>query len=92
MVSTGLCVEPLFGVSIGLVTPEAYSGILTDWGFISVLRGNILKHYYEDQATLKQRTYASTISGGVAGGAVTKLMGTYLPSLTLGLGVKSRVH
>ncbi|KAL4761019.1 uncharacterized protein BDW70DRAFT_136623 [Aspergillus foveolatus] len=39
------------------------------------LRGKILKHYYEDQATLKQRTYASTISGGVAGGAVTKLMG-----------------
>ncbi|CBF78572.1 uncharacterized protein ANIA_07347 [Aspergillus nidulans FGSC A4] len=75
MVSTGLCVEPLFGVSIRLVTPEAYSGILTDWGFISGLRGNILKHYYEDQATSKQRTYASTISGGVAGGAVTKLMG-----------------
>jgi hypothetical protein len=37
-----------------------------------------LKHYYEDQATLKQRTYASTISGGVAGGAVTKLMGGQL--------------
>ncbi|KAL4738600.1 hypothetical protein BDV11DRAFT_189228 [Aspergillus similis] len=39
------------------------------------LRSNILKHYYEDKATLKQRTYASTISGGIAGGAVTKLMG-----------------
>ncbi|KAL5045441.1 hypothetical protein BDW71DRAFT_183767 [Aspergillus fruticulosus] len=39
------------------------------------LRGSILKHYYEDKATLKQRTYASTISGGVAGGAVTRLMG-----------------
>ncbi|KAL4746066.1 hypothetical protein BDW72DRAFT_185623 [Aspergillus terricola var. indicus] len=39
------------------------------------LRGNFLKHYYEDKATLKQRTYASTISGGIAGGAVTKLMG-----------------
>ncbi|KAL4912475.1 hypothetical protein BDW62DRAFT_19308 [Aspergillus aurantiobrunneus] len=39
------------------------------------LRSNLLKHYYEDKATLKQHTYASTISGGVAGGAVTRLMG-----------------
>ncbi|KAL4878845.1 hypothetical protein BJY04DRAFT_194737 [Aspergillus karnatakaensis] len=39
------------------------------------LRSNILKHYYEDKATLKERSYASTVSGGVAGGAVTRLMG-----------------
>ncbi|KAL4807623.1 hypothetical protein BDV18DRAFT_135682 [Aspergillus unguis] len=40
-----------------------------------LLRSNILKYYYEDKATLRQRTYASTISGGIAGGAVTKMMG-----------------
>ncbi|KAL2829209.1 hypothetical protein BDW59DRAFT_142303 [Aspergillus cavernicola] len=39
------------------------------------LRSNLLKHYYEDKATSKQRNYASTVSGGVAGGAVTRLMG-----------------
>ncbi|KAL5335399.1 hypothetical protein BJX70DRAFT_390687 [Aspergillus crustosus] len=39
------------------------------------LRSSILKHYYEDKATLKERSYASTVSGGVAGGAVTRLMG-----------------
>ncbi|KAL2819172.1 hypothetical protein BJX63DRAFT_382600 [Aspergillus granulosus] len=39
------------------------------------LRSNIVKNYYEDNATTRQRTYASTISGGIAGGACTKLMG-----------------
>ncbi|KAI9369325.1 hypothetical protein BJX61DRAFT_520029 [Aspergillus egyptiacus] len=39
------------------------------------LRSNLLKHYYEEKATSKQRTYASAVSGGVAGGAVTRLMG-----------------
>ncbi|KAL4931991.1 uncharacterized protein BDV17DRAFT_255771 [Aspergillus undulatus] len=39
------------------------------------LRSNILDIYYENKATSKQRTYASTVSGGVAGGAVTRLMG-----------------
>ncbi|KAL4903176.1 hypothetical protein BDW74DRAFT_156768 [Aspergillus multicolor] len=48
------------------------------------LRSNILKHYYEDQATLTQRNYASTISGGLAGGAVTRLMGgRFIPGLVV---------
>ncbi|KAL4871087.1 hypothetical protein BDV12DRAFT_164756 [Aspergillus spectabilis] len=48
------------------------------------LRSNILKHYYEDKATLRERSYASTISGGVAGGAVTRLMGGRLvPGLVI---------
>ncbi|KAL3478670.1 hypothetical protein BJX99DRAFT_256318 [Aspergillus californicus] len=44
-------------------------------GALSGLRSNLLTHYYEDKATSKQRGYASTVSGGVAGGAVTRLMG-----------------
>ncbi|KAL4944194.1 hypothetical protein BDV06DRAFT_220560 [Aspergillus oleicola] len=39
------------------------------------LRSNILDICYENKATTEQRTYASTLSGGVAGGAVTRLMG-----------------
>ncbi|GKZ34897.1 hypothetical protein AbraIFM66950_005294 [Aspergillus brasiliensis] len=39
------------------------------------LRSNILKLHYEDKATPKQRAYVSALSGGVAGGAVTRLMG-----------------
>jgi hypothetical protein len=41
------------------------------------LRSNILEKYYEDKATPRQRTYASTVSGGVAGGVVTRLMGNF---------------
>ncbi|KAE8366495.1 hypothetical protein BDV27DRAFT_125203 [Aspergillus caelatus] len=39
------------------------------------LRSNILKLHYEDNATAKQRAYVSALSGGIAGGAVTRLMG-----------------
>ena len=41
------------------------------------LRSNILKLHYEDKATPKQRAYVSALSGGVAGGAVTRLMGEF---------------
>ncbi|GKZ54574.1 hypothetical protein AnigIFM49718_010388 [Aspergillus niger] len=44
-------------------------------GAVSGLRSNILKLHYEDKATPKQRAYVSALSGGVAGGAVTRLMG-----------------
>ncbi|KAL3495711.1 hypothetical protein BJX62DRAFT_159462 [Aspergillus germanicus] len=48
------------------------------------LRSNILEKYYEDKATPRQRTYASTVSGGVAGGVVTRLMGGRLvPGLVI---------
>ncbi|CAG7954750.1 unnamed protein product [Penicillium nalgiovense] len=39
------------------------------------LRSNIIKHHYQDKASLKERTYASALCGGIAGGSVTKLMG-----------------
>lgn len=41
------------------------------------LRSNILKLHYNDQASPQQRSYASALSGGVAGGGVTKLMGIF---------------
>lgn len=43
---------------------------------IAGLRSNILSLHYEDRATPKQRAYVSAVSGGIAGGAVTRLMGT----------------
>ncbi|RLL93342.1 hypothetical protein CFD26_102437 [Aspergillus turcosus] len=42
---------------------------------IAGLRSNILSLHYEDRATPKQRAYVSAVSGGIAGGAVTRLMG-----------------
>ncbi|KAI9930404.1 hypothetical protein MW887_011158 [Aspergillus wentii] len=44
-------------------------------GAVSGLRSNILKLHYEDQASPKQRAYVSALSGGISGGAVTRLMG-----------------
>ncbi|KAL3467801.1 hypothetical protein BJX64DRAFT_123421 [Aspergillus heterothallicus] len=38
------------------------------------LRSNILKIYYEDKATNRQRTYTSTVSMAIAGSSVTKLL------------------
>jgi hypothetical protein len=46
---------------------------------IAGLRSNILSLHYEDRATPKQRAYVSAVSGGIAGGAVTRLMGTCIP-------------
>lgn len=40
------------------------------------LRSNIIKHHYQDKASLNERKYASALCGGIAGGSVTKLMGT----------------
>jgi hypothetical protein len=40
------------------------------------LRSNIIKHHYQDKASPKERTYASALCGGIAGGSVTRLMGT----------------
>lgn len=42
------------------------------------LRSNILNMHYEDKATAKHRSYVSALSGGIAGGGVTKLMGMLL--------------
>ncbi|KAL2222056.1 hypothetical protein M432DRAFT_207353 [Thermoascus aurantiacus ATCC 26904] len=39
------------------------------------LRSNILKLHFQDNATPKERAYTSAISGGIAGGGVTRLMG-----------------
>ncbi|KAJ5250069.1 hypothetical protein N7489_000479 [Penicillium chrysogenum] len=39
------------------------------------LRSNIIKHHYQDKASPKERTYASALCGGIAGGSVTRLMG-----------------
>jgi hypothetical protein len=49
------------------------------------LRSNIIKHHYQDKASPKERTYASALCGGIAGGSVTKLMGTVSP-------IESRKH
>ncbi|KAL1965744.1 hypothetical protein VTN77DRAFT_5244 [Rasamsonia byssochlamydoides] len=39
------------------------------------IRSNILKLHFEDNATPKERAYTSALSGGIAGGGVTRLMG-----------------
>ncbi|PWY88938.1 hypothetical protein BO70DRAFT_377418 [Aspergillus heteromorphus CBS 117.55] len=39
------------------------------------LRSNLLSLHYEDKATPQQRSYVSALSGGVAGGTVTRMMG-----------------
>ncbi|EAU37259.1 conserved hypothetical protein [Aspergillus terreus NIH2624] len=39
------------------------------------LRSNILTLHYESNASPKQRAYVSALSGGIAGGAVTRIMG-----------------
>lgn len=50
----------------------------------TVIRSNILHFHYQNEATQQQRKYVSAISGGLSGGAITKLMGTSrpLPSIT----------
>ncbi|RAL14892.1 uncharacterized protein BO97DRAFT_403928 [Aspergillus homomorphus CBS 101889] len=39
------------------------------------LRENILKYQFENNADSKQRAYVSALSGGIAGGTVTRLLG-----------------
>ncbi|KAL4889499.1 hypothetical protein BDV59DRAFT_205173 [Aspergillus ambiguus] len=39
------------------------------------LRSNILRLHYEDKASSQQRAYVSALSGGIAGGGVTRIMG-----------------
>lgn len=64
----GLHSEPLSGVSVCCSVDVR---VLTGPG----LRSNILSLYYEDAASSKQRAYASALSGAIAGGGVTRLMG-----------------
>ena len=48
------------------------------WDWIATgLRSNILKLHYQDNASPKQRSYVSALSGGIAGGGVTRLMGIH---------------
>lgn len=44
-----------------------------------VIRSNILHFHYQNETTQQQRKYVSAISGGLSGGAITRLMGTYVP-------------
>lgn len=53
------------------------------------LRSNIIKHHYQDKASLKERTYASALCGGIAGGSVTKLMGTVSRTESTSCGIVS---
>ncbi|KAF3400332.1 hypothetical protein DPV78_005572 [Talaromyces pinophilus] len=39
------------------------------------IRSNILHFHYQNEATQQQRKYVSAISGGLSGGAITRLMG-----------------
>ncbi|KAL1849710.1 hypothetical protein Plec18167_005301 [Paecilomyces lecythidis] len=39
------------------------------------MRSNILKLHFQNNASSRERAYTSAISGGIAGGAVTRLMG-----------------
>lgn len=83
--SFGLAVRvytPYPVVSIGL-----RSGRLTGVSSVSIyqqscvlktfpgLRSNILKLHYEGTASQKQRANVSAVSGAIAGGGVTRLMG-----------------
>lgn len=81
VVSIGSPVEPLFGVSS---LPSCFPDVEKFswcWTCFAGLRSNILKLHYEDNATAKQRAYVSAFSGGIAGGAVTRLMGIYYLAL-----------
>ncbi|KAK1139816.1 hypothetical protein N8T08_011135 [Aspergillus melleus] len=44
-------------------------------GMLSGLRNGILDLHFQGDATPRQRAYVSALSGGIAGGAVTRLMG-----------------
>ncbi|KAJ5585052.1 uncharacterized protein N7459_004852 [Penicillium hispanicum] len=39
------------------------------------LRSNIIKLHFQDKASPQERSYVSALSGGISGGAVTRLMG-----------------
>uniref|UniRef100_A0A093VGQ5 Uncharacterized protein n=1 Tax=Talaromyces marneffei PM1 TaxID=1077442 RepID=A0A093VGQ5_TALMA len=39
------------------------------------IRSNILHFHYQNEATQQQRKYVSAISGGLSGGAITRMMG-----------------
>ncbi|KAL3709205.1 hypothetical protein TMatcc_002995 [Talaromyces marneffei ATCC 18224] len=41
----------------------------------TVIRSNILHFHYQNEATQQQRKYVSAISGGLSGGAITRMMG-----------------
>ncbi|QKX58263.1 uncharacterized protein TRUGW13939_05384, partial [Talaromyces rugulosus] len=48
------------------------------------MRNNIISIHYQDNATPKDRVYASAVSGGLSGGIVTRLMGgKFTPGLVL---------
>lgn len=40
------------------------------------MRSNLIHYHYQDKASLQERKYASSLCGGIAGGGVTRLMGT----------------
>ncbi|KAH8705258.1 hypothetical protein BGW36DRAFT_367205 [Talaromyces proteolyticus] len=48
------------------------------------IRSNILHLHFQDHATPRERVYSSTISGGLSGGIVTRLMGgKFIPGLVV---------
>ncbi|KAL1999101.1 hypothetical protein VTN02DRAFT_5057 [Thermoascus thermophilus] len=48
------------------------------------LRSNILRLHFQDNATPQERAYTSALSGGIAGGGVTKLMGgRFVPGIVV---------
>jgi len=53
------------------------------------LRSNIIKYHYQDKASPQDRKYASAVCGGIAGGGVTKLMGTVSRNVSTCCGIAS---
>lgn len=43
------------------------------------LRSNIIKLHFQDKTSPQERAYVSALCGGISGGVVTRLMGTFPP-------------
>lgn len=87
LVWSGLPIQwytPFHAGSIGLsvdlhsgVSPSLHCYWIIPYWVATGLRSNILKLHYQDNASPKQRSYVSALSGGIAGGGVTRLMGIH---------------
>ena len=86
MASTGLHAAQRFGVCGDTL---CFILLMSNLNIETGLRSNIIKHHYQDKASLKERTYASALCGGIAGGSVTKLMGTVSRTERTSCGITS---
>ena len=63
---SGVSTPSLLALNVAKDTDDLFPG----------LRNGILDLHFQGDATPRQRAYVSALSGGIAGGAVTRLMGT----------------